>query len=86
MPEELALREALEAAAALRELGIECVGAILNGVPPALFTAAEIAKLGPLKGHAQLAERRRELAEFARHARRELERAGMAVAELPLVV
>jgi anion-transporting ArsA/GET3 family ATPase len=86
LPEELALREALEAAAALRDsLGIECVGAVLNCVPPALFTLAEIAKLRPLEAHARLAERRGTLAEFAGHARRELERTGIAVAELPML-
>ena len=84
-PEQFALREALEAADALRELGIACVGAILNGVAPALFTAADIAKLGQLEGHLQLAQRRRELAEFALRARRELERSGISVTELPLV-
>jgi arsenite-transporting ATPase len=84
-PEELALREATEAAAALRELGIECVGAIVNMVPPALFTAAEIAQLGRVEGHARLAKRRRELSEFADSARGELERAGIAVTELPLL-
>jgi arsenite/tail-anchored protein-transporting ATPase len=86
LPEELALREALEAASALRDrLGIECVGAVLNCVPPALFTPAEIAKLRSLKAHALLAERRSASAEFARDARRELERAGIAVAELPML-
>ena len=85
-PEELALRETLEAAAALRDrLGIECVGAILNGVAPALFTPAEIVKLRPLKAHARLAERRRGLSEFADHARRELGHAGIAVMELPML-
>ena len=86
LPEELALREALEAAAALRDrLGIECIGAILNGVAPALFTAAEIEKLRPLEEHARLAERRHGFTEFAAHARRELARAGIAVAELPML-
>jgi anion-transporting ArsA/GET3 family ATPase len=84
-PEELALREALEAAAALRELDIECVGAVVNMAPPALFTAAEIAKLGTIAGHARLAERRFELSEFARRARTEMERAGIAVTELPML-
>lgn len=84
-PEELALREALEAATELRErLGIECAGAVLNCVPAALFTAAEITRLRPLEAHARLAGRRYESAQFARHARRELERAGIALAELPL--
>jgi arsenite/tail-anchored protein-transporting ATPase len=86
MPEELALREALETVAALRDrLGIECVAAILNGVPTALFSPAEIAKLSQLEAHARLADRRRIPGEFARHARREFERAGLAVAELPML-
>jgi anion-transporting ArsA/GET3 family ATPase len=86
VPEELALREALEAAAELRDrLGIECIGAILNCVPRALFTAGEIARLRPREAHTQLAERRHALAEIARHARRELERAGISVVELPLL-
>lgn len=84
-PEQLALREALEGAAALRELGIECAGAIVNMVPPALYATAEIAKLRPLEAHARLAERRRELSEFAVRARDELERAGIAVTELPML-
>jgi len=85
-PEELALREALEAADELRDrLGIECVGAMLNCVPPALFTSAEIARLHRLEAHARLADRRHQLADFARHARRELEGAGIAVAELPIL-
>ncbi len=85
LPEELALREAIEAAAALRGLGIQCMGAVLNGVAPALFTAAEIAKSAALEGHARLAARRRELGEFAGRARRELEQAGIAVTQLPMM-
>src|SRR3984957_6837665 len=85
MPEELALREALEAATALRHFGIACIGAILNGVAPALFTASDIAKLPPLEAYSRLAARRRELSEFASHARRELEQAGIAVTELPMI-
>lgn len=86
VPEELALREALAAAAELRDrLGLECIGAILNCVPRALFTPGEIARLHTLEAHTRLAERRHASAEFARHARRELERAGIAVVELPLL-
>jgi Anion-transporting ATPase len=85
-PEELALREALDAAADLRDrLGIECVGAVLNCVSPPLFTAAEIARLVPLAAHARLADHRVALARFARGARRKLERAGLAVVELPML-
>jgi arsenite/tail-anchored protein-transporting ATPase len=85
LPEELALREALEAAETLRaKLGIGSVSTILNGVAPALFTPGEIEKLAPLGGHRQLAERRRAAADFAVHARRELKRAGLSVVELPM--
>jgi arsenite-transporting ATPase len=84
-PEELALREALEAAAALHDLGIECIGAILNGVAPALFSATEIVKLRPLGAHSRLARRRSELSEFADYARRELQRTGITVTELPAI-
>jgi hypothetical protein len=86
MPEELALREALETVSALRgRLGIECVGAILNAVPPPVFSPADIARLRSLKSHANLADRRYALTEFARHARRELEAAGLVVTELPML-
>jgi arsenite/tail-anchored protein-transporting ATPase len=85
-PEDLALREAIETAATLREgLGIQCIGAILNTVAPPLFTAAEVAKLRPFEAHARLAERRRGLGEFASHARKELERAKITVTELPML-
>jgi hypothetical protein len=86
MPEELALREAIETAAVLRDgLGIQCIGAILNAVAPPLFTAGEVAKLRSFENHGVLARQRRELSEFASHAKRELERAGIAVAELPML-
>lgn len=86
LPEELALREALEAAVDMRDrLGIECVGAVLNCVTPALFTRSEIVKLRRFEAHALLAERRAAMAEFAHHARRELEGAGIAVVELPML-
>jgi anion-transporting ArsA/GET3 family ATPase len=85
-PEELALREAIETAAALRDrLGIQCIAAILNTVAPPLFTVAEVVKIRPFAAHGRLGERRRELSEFASHARRELEQAGIAVTELPMV-
>jgi len=85
-PEELALREALETAAALRDrLGIRCVAAALNGVVDALFAPAEIAKIHRLGAHARMAERRRATAEFAARARLELEREGITVIELPML-
>jgi Mrp family chromosome partitioning ATPase len=86
LPEELALREALEAIATMREkLGLSCVTAALNCVPGALFTKAEIARVQPLGAHAQLAERRRAGTEFASMARERLEQAGIDVVELPMM-
>lgn len=86
LPEELALREALEAIAAMREkLGLSCVAAALNSVPGPLFTAAEMMKVRQLGAHAELAERRRASAEFASRAHERLEQAGIDVVELPMM-
>lgn len=85
-PEELALRETLEAVSTLRtRMGIAHIIAVLNGVAAPLFSAAEIAKLDALGAHARLAERRRATAEFAAHARRELKRVGASVVETPML-
>lgn len=85
-PEELALREALEAVSTLRtQMGIAHITAVLNGVAAPLFTAAEIATLGALGAHARLAERRRAAAEFAAHAQRELKRVCATVVETPML-
>jgi anion-transporting ArsA/GET3 family ATPase len=85
-PEELALREALEAASSLsRELGIHRVAAILSAVPEALFAADELATVAALKEHCRLARRRVEAAGSAIRARRELERGGLRVIELPML-
>jgi anion-transporting ArsA/GET3 family ATPase len=84
-PEELALRETLEAATALAaEPAIARVAAILSGVPAPLLDSAELAAAVP-KAHARLATRRLEAAAGAAHARAQLERAGMRVIELPMV-
>jgi anion-transporting ArsA/GET3 family ATPase len=86
LPEELALREALEAIAAMREkLGLSCVAAALFCVPSALFTAAEMMKVRQLGAHPDLAERRRASAEFASRAHERLEQAGIDVVELPMM-
>ncbi|HEY6419101.1 MAG TPA: ArsA-related P-loop ATPase [Candidatus Binataceae bacterium] len=86
VPEELALKEALESAATLRErLGIAVVAAIVNRAPSALFEAAELAALGGLPRHASLANRRRSAHQFAAHARRELAAAGLRAFELPML-
>jgi Mrp family chromosome partitioning ATPase len=84
--EDLALREALQTAAILREsLGIRCIAAALNGVATSLFTPAEIEKIDALGAHARLARQRHAAVEFATHARNELTRAGLNVVELPML-
>ena len=58
-PEDLAVREAIETAATIRErLGVVTVAAIVNCVPDLLFDTSELAALSPLGGHARLAVRR----------------------------
>jgi anion-transporting ArsA/GET3 family ATPase len=55
-PEELAIREALETAATVRDaLGIATAAALMNLVPDSLFNTAELAALSPYGGHARLA-------------------------------
>src|SRR5580658_291174 len=58
-PEDLAVREALETAATIRDrLGIATVAAIMNRVPDLIFDTSELAAISPLDGHARLAIRR----------------------------
>lgn len=83
-PEEMALREALETASALRhKLRVRCFAAVINGAAGAMFSAAELAALTPFEQHAHLALRRNAMAEYTMRARQELEAAGLAVIELP---
>jgi Anion-transporting ATPase len=85
-PAELALREALAAVATMRtEDGIGAITGVINCVPTAFFSAADMMKVEALPEHAILARRRRDLAHGASRARRELDRAGVALAELPLI-
>lgn len=85
-PAELALREALAAVSTMRsEGGITAVTAAINCVPAALFTVAEMMKVEAIPEHATLARRRRDLAHGASRARRELDRAGVPIIELPLI-
>jgi arsenite/tail-anchored protein-transporting ATPase len=84
-PEELALREALEARSELHNLGIRCIATVLNGVADSMFTKAEIAKAQGLGDTTRLAERRREIADDAARTRRALKAAGLTVIELPLL-
>jgi arsenite-transporting ATPase len=83
-PEELALREALETAEALKNRrGIKWLVAILNSTSKVLFDAADLAALTPLKSHAHLALRRNAIAEYTIRARAMLKSAGLDVIELP---
>ncbi|HLI78475.1 MAG TPA: ArsA-related P-loop ATPase [Candidatus Binataceae bacterium] len=83
-PEEMALREALETAQILKHrLGIKWIIAILNATSKALFDAADLAALTPLKEHAHLALRRNAIAEYTMRAREQLKAAGLHVIELP---
>jgi anion-transporting ArsA/GET3 family ATPase len=83
-PEEMALREAIETAQALKHrLGIKWIIAILNATSKALFDAADLAALSPLKQHAHLALRRNAIAEYTIRAREQLKAAGLHVIELP---
>jgi arsenite/tail-anchored protein-transporting ATPase len=84
-PEELALTEALETAAALRALGIATLAAVINRAPNPLFDTPELAALSAIQDHARLAIRRRAAHEFAASARRRLAAAGIEALELPLL-
>ena len=83
-PEEMALREALETAEVLKHRrGIRWIVAVLNSTSKALFDAADLATLTPLKAHAHLAVRRNAIAEYTIRAREQLKAAGLHVIELP---
>jgi arsenite-transporting ATPase len=85
-PEELALREALETEATMRErLSIATIAAIMNRVPDSLFDTAELAALSPLGNHARLAIRRNAAHEAALAGARRLKKAGIATVRLPMM-
>jgi cellulose biosynthesis protein BcsQ len=85
-PEELALREAIETARALREnLGIASITAVLNRIPEAMFDRDESRALAALPAHAELARRREAERRFAHQARRRLRAAGLDAIELPMM-
>jgi anion-transporting ArsA/GET3 family ATPase len=86
-PQDLALKEALEAAARLREnLHINRVIAILNGVAAPLFAMAEAEQaIAADAEHAGLVRRRLDLDESAREVRKTLIAAGLEVIELPML-
>jgi hypothetical protein len=80
------LREALGAIARMRtESGIGAIGATINCVPAALFTAADMMKIEALSEHAQWARQRRDIAHSASRARRELGAVKIPVTELPML-
>ena len=85
-PEELALREALETEATMRErLSIATIAAIMNRVPDSLFDTAELAALSLLHDHARLALRRNSAQENALAGARRLAKAGIATVNLPMM-
>jgi len=83
--EELSLREAIEASAALGVLGVGCIAAVLNECESALFSEEEIAKLSGLEGHQRLAQARRQAAQSTAQAKHQLRHAGFNVVALPML-
>lgn len=85
-PEELAVREALETEATMRErLSVATIAAIMNRVPDSLFDTAELAALSPLGSHARLAMRRNAAQEVATAGARRLKKAGIGTINLPMM-
>src|SRR6202162_207683 len=75
-PQELALRETLEASDVLRgRLNVSITAAALNCVPHPLFNKSEIDALGAHPGYQRLAQWRDSTGGFAARARREASRA-----------
>jgi anion-transporting ArsA/GET3 family ATPase len=84
-PEDLALREAIDTAARLRDARIRIAGAVLNRVPEALFDEEELEKLRVLTTHHALARKRSTESAAATAARAQLKRAGLSTIELPMM-
>src|SRR5579875_600990 len=86
-PQQLSLKEALQAAATLRgQLNIGRVMAILNGVPAPLFSRAQAeAAMAADTAQAALVRRRLDLDEASLRVRQELAAAGLEVIELPML-
>jgi anion-transporting ArsA/GET3 family ATPase len=85
-PERLAVREALETLAILRDkLRIRYVAAILNGIPAPLFSPADRAKIHRLPSHRRLALQRKATNEMAARAHKQFDQAGVEVIELPML-
>src|ERR1700679_3032 len=85
-PEHLAIGEALETSATLRDrLGIVTVAVIMNCVPDLLFDTAELAAMSALDGHARLAIRRNGAHEQAALAAPRFAAAGLTTVGLPMM-
>src|SRR5271154_7212355 len=85
-PEHLAIGEALETAATLRDrLGIVTVAVTMNCLPELLFDTAELAAMSALDGHARLAIRRNAAHEQAALAAPRFAAAGLTTVGLPMM-
>jgi hypothetical protein len=85
-PEDLAVREALETAATIRDrLGVATVAAIVNCVPDLLFDTAELAAISALGGHARLAVRRNAAHEQAALVTPRFADTGVMTVSLPMM-
>jgi anion-transporting ArsA/GET3 family ATPase len=84
-PEELSIREALETANSLRESGIATLAALMNRVPDAMFSTAELAALSPAGSAAQLAVMRRAARERGLIGAGRLANAGLEAVVLPML-
>jgi Anion-transporting ATPase len=85
-PEHLAIGEALETSATLRDrLGIVTVAVIMNCVPDLLFDTAELAAISALDGHARLAIRRNAAHEQAALGAPRFAAAGLTTVGLPMM-
>jgi anion-transporting ArsA/GET3 family ATPase len=85
-PEDLAVREALETAATIRDrLRIATVAAVMNRVPDLLFSTSELAALSPLEDHARLAIRRNAAHEQACLVEPRFAAAGIRTIQLPMM-
>ncbi|HUA33937.1 MAG TPA: ArsA-related P-loop ATPase [Candidatus Binataceae bacterium] len=85
-PEDLAIREAIETAAAIRErFGAAPIFAIMNRTPEQLFDTSELAALTPLGAYAELAIRRYATHERAVIGIETLREAGLATIVLPML-
>jgi arsenite/tail-anchored protein-transporting ATPase len=85
-PDELAIREALETAAAMRrQLGVAVHAAMMNRVPDSLFDTAELAALSPLGAHARLAVTRNAARESALIGAARLAEAGLETIVMPMM-